>query len=147
MGLLVVSALIAVGFAAAASADRLPEINPLLGCRRNPAVVANCFAVHGRIQVYNGAFNVRIWPVGSKRLLGVLPQEAEIVPDNVRRHLSFEKTIYGDFLVCPFTNDKPGEMRMVCIQEAEHLVIEDYSRARLSGVPVTTVEPKRETVQ
>lgn len=63
---------------------------------------------------------------------------------NVRRHLAFEKTIYGDFLVCPFTKEKRGEMRMVCVQEAEHLVIEGYSRRPRGEGPIITAEPRRQ---
>jgi hypothetical protein len=67
-----------------------------------------------------------MWPVGTQRHLGVLPSEEEIMPDNVRRYLGFDRDIYGDFLVCPFTTERPGWMRFVCIQRAENLVIEEF---------------------
>jgi hypothetical protein len=33
---------------------------------------------------------------------------------------------YGDFTVCPFTKQKPGEMQMVCIESAEQVLYKDY---------------------
>lgn len=140
-------ALIVAGILVARSAAaEYPDVNPSLGCRRNPAIVGDCFRIRGRVQVYNGAFNVRIWPVGSTRLLGVLPTEQEIVPDNLRRQLSFSKRVYGDFQVCPFTAERPGHMRFVCVQEAEHLVIEDYTSVSPGARPTITFEPALETV-
>ncbi len=31
--------------------------------------------------------------------------------------------VYGDFEVCPFTPEREGEMRFVCIESATHLVV------------------------
>jgi len=132
-------------FARRAAAE-YPDVDPALGCKRNPAIVGDCFRIHGRVQVYNGASNVRIWPVGSTRLLGVLPTEQEIVPDNVRRQLSFSKRVYGNFQVCPFTAERPAHMRFVCVQEAEHLVIEDYTSVSPGARPRITFEPALESV-
>jgi hypothetical protein len=48
------------------------------------------------------------------------------MPGNVRRYLDGEnRNIYGGFLACPFTTEKPGWMQFVCIQRTENLVIED----------------------
>jgi len=30
--------------------------------------------------------------------------------------------VYGNFEVCPFTESKPNEMQMVCVESAIHLV-------------------------
>jgi hypothetical protein len=30
---------------------------------------------------------------------------------------------YGDFVVCPFTPDKPDHMQMVCVESVSHLVV------------------------
>jgi hypothetical protein len=109
--------------ATAQPAERRPE----LGCESNPAVVEPCFMLHGRIQVANGSNNVRLWWIGTRRVLFVAPDEDPIAPRNLRRHLDFGRSIYGDFRVCPFARDMPGRMRPVCIQEASNLVIEDSS--------------------
>ena len=109
------------------------SLDPTLGCKRNPAVVAACFTAHGRLFVANGTPGLRMWHVGTKRHFGVVPAEAPLVPDNVSRHLGPNKSIYGDFVVCPVTRERSGSMLMVCIQEAANLVIEEHDS---SGKPV-----------
>ena len=118
--------------AAQADLDNLHP-DPRLGCKRNPEVVADCFKVHGRLFVANGTPGLRMWHVGTRRHFGVVPSEAPIVPDNVSRHLGPDRSIYGDFVVCPVAKEKPGSMLMTCIQEAANLVIEEYDS---SGEPV-----------
>jgi hypothetical protein len=91
-------------------------------CKNDPDIVAACFTVHGRLSVYNGGPSLRIWRVGTSRMLGV---PSETAPENVSRLWGsdqFETEIYGDFEVCPFTKDKAGEMQMVCIESASHLL-------------------------
>ncbi len=108
---ILICAILTPGVAVAASA-----------CRGNPEVIGACFAVHGRLSYYNGNPSFRIWPVSSKRLLGVLDDERPIVPINLRPYLATDTKVYGDFLVCPFTPEKAGAMQMVCVESAEHLV-------------------------
>jgi len=64
-------------------------------------------------------------------MLGVLPSEDEIVPEPLKKYLQKYfgplTNTYGDLLVCPFTAPRPGEMQMVCIEAASHLVVERYS--------------------
>ncbi len=82
---------------------------------------------YGRATYGNGTPALRIWPIGTNRMLGVTSGEfaddAEdpIVPRNM--HFDPSQSAFGDFEVCPFTADKPGHMRMVCIQSAKNLVI------------------------
>ena len=64
--------------------------------------------------------------MGTKRLLGVLPPEQEILPSCLRGKLGFGTRIYGDYTVCPFTRERPGEMRMVCVEEARNLIVEKF---------------------
>ena len=102
------------------------QIDPKAGCRRNPGVVDRCRTVHGRLFVSNGTPSMRMWPVGTQRILGVLPSEEELVPDVVKRHANFETRLYGDFEVCPFTREKAGEMQFVCVESASNLVAEQF---------------------
>jgi len=44
-------------------------------CRLSPVVVSACFAVHGRLLLYNGSPAFRIWRIGTKRMLGVLASD------------------------------------------------------------------------
>ena len=76
----------------------------------------------------NGTPSLRIWRVGTDRILGVLPPEHEIIPKNLRSALKgFYRWVYADLQVCPFTKEKPGEMQMVCVESAEHLVVKQLT--------------------
>jgi len=98
-------------------------------CRGNEALVDNCFTLHGRLFVANGTPSLRIWRTGTNRLLGILPPEEEIMPPCLLDKMSFQTSIYGDFTVCPFTRERPGEIQMVCIEEARHLLAETFPEA------------------
>jgi hypothetical protein len=102
------------------------EIDPEQGCRGNPELVGPCFSIHGRLGLTNGTPGVRIWRIGTRRILGVILSENEIMPANVKRHLAWGTTIYGDFEVCPFTPQRSGEMQMICVESARRLVLERY---------------------
>jgi len=135
-----VVAYVAVGAAAILLASAAPgesrpaDIDPKAGCKSNPALVGACFTIHGRIMAANGTPGMRIWRVGTKRILGVLPSEDEIVPEPLKEYLKRYfgplTNIYGDLLVCPFTEPRPGEMQMVCIEAASHLVVEQYGEGQ-----------------
>ena len=40
-------------------------------CKAHPALIGDCFTIHGRMRYYNGAPTVRILRVGTNRVLGV----------------------------------------------------------------------------
>ena len=89
-------------------------------CKNDPDIAAACFIVHGRLSIWNGTPSLRIWRIGTNRIVGVT---TETTPENVSRFWEPDDTeIYGDFEVCPFTKDKVGEMQMVCIESASHLL-------------------------
>lgn len=97
-------------------------------CRRHPQLVGKCFTVHGRLSVYNGAPAMRIWKVGSKRMLGISEQRFAVegyrnVPETIQNQLNQDVEVFGDFLVCPFTRPKAGEMQMVCIEGGKNLKV------------------------
>lgn len=92
-------------------------------CRSDPRLVGECFRIHGRLRAYNGNPTFRIWRIGTTRILGVADDEHPHVPPNLASHLSFDREIFGDYLVCPFTPERPGWMRMVCVESAERLVV------------------------
>jgi len=97
-------------------------------CKGNPDLVGECFHVHGRVYIANGGPQMRIWRVGTDRVLGVVPSEDEIIPDKLNKALfndagELANDVYGDFDVCPFTKRKPEEMQMVCVESASHLVV------------------------
>lgn len=84
--------------------------------------------VHGKLIRGADTVELRLWPVGTKRMLGVadgpLINDAEdpIYPASLRLP-SDTADVYGDFEVCPFTKEKPGAMRLVCIESAANIVV------------------------
>ena len=102
-------------------------------CRQHPQLIGKCFTVHGRLSVYNGAPALRIWKVGTKRMLGVSEQRFAVtgyrnVPETIQNQLNQDVEIFGDFLVCPFTRPKAGEMQLVCIEEGKKLNVQKRVR-------------------
>jgi hypothetical protein len=100
-------------------------------CRQHPQLIGKCFTVHGRLSVYNGAPALRIWKVGTKRMLGVSEQRFAVpgyrnVPETIQNQLNQDVDIFGDFLVCPFTKPKAGEMQLVCIEEGRKLNVQKH---------------------
>ena len=43
------------------------------------------------------------------------------LPDDIADRLSWDTDLYADFVVCPFTGEKPGEMQFVCVDSAKNL--------------------------
>jgi hypothetical protein len=97
-------------------------------CREHPLVNGPKFIVHGVMQVWNGMPSVRIWKIGTKRILGVSEgldyREGFCnLPTWLGVKLNTVNEIIGDFVLYPFTEDKPGIMRFVCVDTAYNLII------------------------
>jgi hypothetical protein len=96
-------------------------------CHGNPKVVGPCYSVHGRLSRGADTIQLRLWPVGTHRMLGVSDgpkindAENPIYPKTIT--VADVDEVYGDFEVCPFTPEREGEMRFVCIESATHLVV------------------------
>jgi len=99
---------------------------PIPKCKGNPKVIDACYSIHGRINLGADTIRLRLWPIGTDRLLGVkggpnIDDAGEpIFPQNLK--LNQNDVIYGDFEVCPFTQERKGTMRFVCIESAYNLV-------------------------
>jgi hypothetical protein len=97
-------------------------------CKENAKVVAACFSVHARASLGANSVRIYLWPIGTKRRLGVtggapLDDSVEpIYPGNLQFRSTSDQ-IFGDFEVCPFTPKKEGHLQLVCIESASHLVI------------------------
>jgi hypothetical protein len=106
----------------------IPTFGEQPKCKGNSKIVAACYTVHGRATFGNGTPALRIWPVGTKRMLGVtagpIADDADdpIVPKTFGIPNGAE-AVYGDFEVCPFTPERKGFMQMVCIESASHMVV------------------------
>ena len=102
-------------------------------CHRRPDVVGKCFSVHGRLSVYNGTPSIRLWPIGSKQLLGVLdPNDVSsapgptVLPDDIKLKLDWNKDVFGDFFVCPLSRRQPGRMQTICLESGKHLTVREH---------------------
>jgi len=110
----------------------LPAFGTQPKCKENPKTVGACYSVHGRLTLGADTVRLWLWPVGTKRILGVTAgPRLDDADDPIRpRNLQFnpgDEAIYGDFNVCPFTPERKGEMQMVCIESASHLVVQRQS--------------------
>ena len=106
----------------------VPSFSQEKSCREHPKLVGKCFNVYGRLSTYNGNPAVRLWRIGTKRVLGVSEQRFSLpgyrnLPEELSRQLDGENMITGNFLVCPFTRPKPGEMQLMCIEAAKDIVV------------------------
>ncbi len=85
------------------------------------------FTVHGRLCYYNGTPSPRIWIVGTHRILGVTVRDNDPSPDMppaLQELLAnFDRRIYADFVVVPFTPARPGVMQYVRIESATRIVV------------------------
>jgi hypothetical protein len=97
-------------------------------CREHPQLIGKCFKVRGRLSTYNGNPAVRLWRIGTGRVLGVSDQRFSLpgyrnIPEDLAKQLDGQNNIYGDFLVCPFTRPRPREMQLMCIESAQNIVV------------------------
>ena len=84
------------------------------------------FTIHGRLSVYNGSANLRIWIIGSKRMLYIGADSAAL--DKINRIFGdgggwFSRDIFGDFTVEPLAPDAKGHIRPVRVLSVKNVVI------------------------
>lgn len=109
----------------------IEEAHYIKPCKAQPQLAGVCFEIRGRMAIYNGNPSLRIWHVGTKRLLGLSKHRGSInedyyVPKELLEQLSFGKAMYADFTICPLTDDEPGVMRLACVESAEDISIRDW---------------------
>jgi hypothetical protein len=97
-------------------------------CRAHPRLIGRCFTVHGRLSTYSGNPALRLWKVGTRRMLGISEQRFALpgyrnVPEYIESQINQDVAMFGDFLVCPFTRSRPGEMQLICIESGKNLVV------------------------
>jgi len=102
------------------------------GCKNDTELVGQCFRIHGRAFTSNGTPDLRIWEVGTKRILGVTAHaqaddaDDPIAPAKLLNALgAAEHVVYGDFEVCPFTPKRQGYMQ-ICVERADNLIVKPY---------------------
>jgi len=150
----------AAGGAAKGSQDQAKpsaKASPSTGARKipckTPENAALCYWTHGRLSVYNGNPSMRIWKIGTHRILGVLngpshfpPGQEDIENPELGPELdrAFEADnrahkratgimwavpppVFADFEICPLEPEHEGWMQPVCIESARNIFIEnDY---------------------
>lgn len=80
--------------------------------------LGRCYSVHGRYAIY--VEGDAIWPIGTHRLLSAADPEL----DRILEQSGWEDHVaFGDFLVCPTSQYKRGEMQSVCIKKIRNLRI------------------------
>src|SRR6516162_6689718 len=84
------------------------------------------FTIHGRLHYYNGGGEMRIWIVGSKRMLSVKDGPANQKLNWIlgEDRDVFSRTIYGDFAVDPTEPDTKGHMRHVRVLNVKNVIVE-----------------------
>lgn len=108
---------------------------------KTPAVAKSCYWTHGRLGFTNGTPALRLWRIGTNRILGIYggpssynspldDNEDPALPANVKRAFDthgrpgFPNRIFADFEVCPLAPERPGVMQPACIESARNIVIE-----------------------
>jgi len=74
----------------------------------------------GRAQICNGNPSLRLWPKGTRRILGVL--NCSPIPTNLLKQFKLHHdgvVVFGTFTVRPCVEDEKGSMRMVCLRSAK----------------------------
>lgn len=99
---------------------------PQVECKGNPDLCGECKTIRGRLSVYNGTPSLRIWIVGTNRLLGIVPSESEIMPDKLLDIFKQNPAarVFADFDVCPLSVQREGYMQSVCIESFSNIRIE-----------------------
>jgi len=114
------------------------QAEPGTPCAQSRATVGQCFVVHGRMFFPNGNPPVRISRLGTKRILGVLDGAKSdasdaVLPADLRSKLEPEwdkYDVFGDFEVCPLTQERPGHMQFVCLKSAHHVNLVTFQEPR-----------------
>lgn len=110
-------------------------------CAAQATLVEECREIHGRLQATNGSPGVRIWVIGTRRVLGVAGREGrELLPSSLRVRVNSETVIYGDYRVCPVTREHPRAMQMVCVDAGRRLIQEKIETGHVRPLPDATWE-------
>jgi hypothetical protein len=130
---LLLTTLIAFTLSATGSPQRLPKRKIACKTAENGA---SCYWTHGRLAAYNGTPTMRLWKIGTKRILAIhsgpgfkMGDDHENsepdMPENVERALKlFQNVVFADFEICPLEPEHPGVMQRVCIESAKNIVVD-----------------------
>jgi hypothetical protein len=99
---------------------------------------ASFVRVHGRLSVYNGGYpNLRLWQIGTRHLLGIFSDPADLrcarggacngnedtkLPSSLQQLNLLESSVYGDFDIRLLEPFQEGHMQAACIVDAQKIV-------------------------
>jgi len=86
-------------------------------CSSNRGFAGPCITIRGRVSLANGGYPLKIWPVGTKRLLAIDLDRCGL-PQNIQQFSEELKDVYADLVIRPITTSEPGVMQMVCVERA-----------------------------
>jgi hypothetical protein len=103
---------------------------------KTPANAVSCYWIHGRLSAYNGTPEIRLWKIGTSRLMGIysgpsvdrqsLDNENPELPANIQeRFVFFSNQVFADFEVCPLEPKRRGWMQAACIESAKNIVVKE----------------------
>ena len=98
-----------------------------------PRSADSCYIIHGRLSIYDVQPVFRIWIVGTNHLLWIQYNEqtkTDDMPDTLRKMISTDVDLYGDFTVCPSENFRNGFMQPVRLITASNLQTKPNSGKR-----------------
>lgn len=130
--LLILLFFVSLGTATRVSSQRTPKRK--IACK-TPENARLCYWTHGRLRFGNGTPALRLWKIGTKRVLGIFSgpgsekldegdNEHPELPPNLQKYNLFEGGVFGDFEVCPLEPEKNGHMQSACIESAKNIVRE-----------------------
>jgi len=97
---------------------------------------SSCYWTRGRLAVYNGRPPLRLWKIGTKRVLAIYSgpsikrgdeqdmMNPELTTNVEKAFTSSDDQIFGDFEICPLDADRPGEMQAACIESAKRIFVQ-----------------------
>jgi hypothetical protein len=102
---------------------------------KTPGNAELCYWTHGRLGFYNGNPSLRLWKIGTHRVLGIYSGpsvsrygedsgDPELPGDVYRTFKPMVNNIFADFEVCPLEAERQGAMQAVCIEAAKNIVVE-----------------------
>ena len=89
-------------------------------CSESPELVGTCWNLRGRVSYFNGNPSIRIWPVGTNRMLGVRESDPPLLPPELQERLSWQSSVFSDLRVCPLSAQQRGHMQIVCVAAAKN---------------------------
>lgn len=91
--------------------------------------VGPCRSLRARLVPGADNIRIRIWPVGSSRLLGYAGRALKCrLPPMLERLMDQGKTVYAEVSVRPVAPSQPGHMQFACVAAADHMKVQDALR-------------------